>query len=67
VVGSGIGLVMTLALTRRLGTLLFGVSPTDAVTIAGVGTLLLAVALLACWLPGRRAAQIRPLEAISAE
>jgi predicted permease len=65
--GSGIGLIMTLALTRRLGTLLFGVSPTDAATIAGVGTLLLAVALLACWLPGRRAAQIRPLEAISTE
>jgi putative ABC transport system permease protein len=67
VVGSGIGLALTLVLTRRLGALLFGVSPKDAMTIAGVATLLLAVALAACWLPGRRAAQIRPLEAISTE
>ncbi len=65
--GSGIGLVLTLALTRRLGALLFGVSSKDAATIAGMASVLLAVALVACWLPGRRAAQIRPLEAISTE
>jgi len=65
--GSGIGLVMTLALTRRLGTLLFGVSPKDAPTIAVTASLLLGVALVACWLPGRRAARILPLEAISTE
>ncbi len=66
-VGTGIGLVVTLALVRRLGTLLFGVSPTDALTIAAVATLLVGVALVACWVPGRRAARIRPIEAISSE
>ena len=66
-VGSAIGLVVTLALIRRLGTMLFGVSPTDLTTIAAVAALLLSVALFACWLPGRRAARIRPIEAISSE
>jgi len=66
-IGSGIGLVVTLALVRRMATMLFGVSPTDMLTIAAVATLLLTVAVLACWLPGRRAARIRPLEAISTE
>ena len=59
--------VVTLALVRRMATMLFGVSPTDMLTIAAVATLLLIVAVLACWLPGRRAARIRPLEAISTE
>lgn len=66
-VGSAIGLVLTLALVRRLNTMLFGVSPTDLGTIGSVAGLLLAVALFACWLPGWRAGRIRPLEAISAE
>ena len=67
VIGSGVGLVVTLTLVHRLSTLLFGVSPTDAFTIAAVAALLLTVALFACWLPGRRAARILPLEAISTE
>jgi predicted permease len=67
VVGSGVGLVVTLLLVRRLETLLFGVSPTDVRTITGVAALLLAVALVACWLPGRRAGRISPVEAISTE
>jgi predicted permease len=67
VLGSSIGLVVTLALTRRLSTLLFGVSAKDAATIAVTASLLLGVALVACWLPGRRAARIKPLEAISTE
>ncbi len=62
--GSAIGLVITLGAAHRLQGLLFGVRPTDARTIAGVALLLLATALLACWLPGRRAARIRPMEAI---
>ena len=66
-VGSAIGLVVTLALVRRLNTMLFGVSPTDLGTIGSVAGLLLSVALFACWLPGRRAGKIRPLEAISVE
>ena len=66
-VGSAIGLVVTLALVRRVNTMLFGVSPTDLGTIGSMAGLLLVVALFACWLPGRRAGKIRPLEAISAE
>jgi putative ABC transport system permease protein len=61
------GLLLTLGLSRRLQALLFGVSATDLWTIGGVALLLLAVALVACWLPGRRAARIRPLEAIATE
>jgi ABC-type antimicrobial peptide transport system permease subunit len=65
--GSGAGLIVTLALVRRLDTLLFGVSPTDLRTIAAVAALLLLVALVACWVPGHRAGRIRPLEAIGSE
>lgn len=65
--GSAMGLLLTLGLSRRLQALLFGVSATDLWTIGGVALLLLAVALVACWLPGRRAARIRPLEAIATE
>jgi predicted permease len=67
VVGSAIGLGLTLALAHRIQALLFSVSPTDLGTIAGVAVLLLLAAFLACWLPGRRAARIRPIEAISSE
>jgi len=65
--GSAIGLAVTFMLSQKMQALLFGVSPTDAVTIGGVALLLLACALVACWIPGRRAARIRPLEAIAAE
>lgn len=65
--GSLAGLLLTLGLVRRLESMLFGVSPTDAGTIGTVAFLLLGVAVLACWLPGRRAARIRPLEAISGD
>jgi predicted permease len=65
--GSLVGLVVTLALGERVRVLLFQVAPTDPLTIALVATLLLGAGLLACWLPGRRAARILPLEAISSE
>ncbi|MBC7895300.1 MAG: ABC transporter permease [Cytophagaceae bacterium] len=65
--GSVIGVALTIVLSRRLQTLLFGVSATDASTIGGVAVLLLASALVACWIPGRRAARIRPLEAIASD
>ena len=67
VAGSAAGLVVTLLAVGRLRTLLFEVSPTDLMTIGAVALLLLGVALVACWLPGRRAARIKPLEAISTE
>jgi predicted permease len=67
VVGCAIGLVAALALTRVIQSLLFGVSATDPLTIVASGFLLLAVALLACWLPARRAAGVNPMVALRHE
>lgn len=66
-IGSAVGLGMTLLVVNRIRTMLFDVSPTDVPTFLGVGVLLLGSALLASWLPARRAARIRPMEAISAD
>jgi putative ABC transport system permease protein len=63
-VGSAIGLGITVLLVGRLQTMLFGVQPMDVATFVVVGVLLGASALLASWIPGRRAARIRPIEAI---
>ena len=64
IVGSVIGLAITMLLVGRLRTMLFGVQPMDIATFLVVGLLLSASALLASWIPGRRAARIRPIEAI---
>ena len=62
--GAAIGLGSALWLTRVLRSLLFGVSPTDPLTFASVGAFLVAVALLACWLPARTAMRIEPASAL---
>lgn len=59
-IGVGIGLFGAFALTRFMATMLFGVAPTDATTFTGISLLLIAVALLACYLPGRRATKVEP-------
>jgi predicted permease len=65
--GLGIGLIGALVGTRAMRSLLFAVSPTDPGTIAAVGILLTAVAVVASYLPARRAAKVDPMEALRAE
>ena len=59
-----IGLVGALALTRLMGTMLYGVRPTDPLTFICVAALLCAIAMLACYLPARRAMKVDPVEAL---
>jgi len=66
-VGCIAGLAGSLAATRLVASQLYGVSPTDSLTLGGVMALLLATALLACWLPARRAARVDPMEALRTE
>jgi putative ABC transport system permease protein len=66
-IGVVVGVGAALALTRYLGTLVFGVSPTDPATFAAAAALLTFVALLAHWVPVRRALRIDPASALRAE
>jgi putative ABC transport system permease protein len=68
-VGSGVaaGLVGSVGLTRLMSALLFGVSPTDVGTFASVAFLLACIALLACWIPARRATRLDPVIALRSE
>jgi putative ABC transport system permease protein len=63
-IGIGIGITGAFAMTRYLGTLLFGVKPIDIITFVAVAVVLAAVVLVACLVPARRAAKIDPLQAL---
>jgi putative ABC transport system permease protein len=61
------GVIVAIVLSRALATFLFGVESTDPATLVSVGLLFAVVALLACWVPTQRAAQIDPIEALRSE
>lgn len=66
-IGLALGLVGAFSISRVLRGLLHGVSPTDPLTFIAVSVVLLAVALLACLVPARRATRVDPVIALRAE
>jgi putative ABC transport system permease protein len=66
-IGLALGLAGAAALSRLLSSQLFGVSPTDPSTFATVALVVAATALLACYLPARRAARVDPVAALRAD
>jgi ABC-type antimicrobial peptide transport system permease subunit len=67
VLGVGIGIAASLVITRLLSSLLFGVSTTDPITFVGIAVLLSFVALLASYIPARRAMRVDPMTALRDE
>jgi predicted permease len=64
IAGAAVGLVCALIVSHLMAGLLYGVRPTDPLTFAGVALLLIGVALLACYIPARRAIRVDPLVAL---
>ena len=66
-VGIVLGGIAALVLTRLMSSILFEVKPTDPLTFGGVAILLSLIALLACYIPARRAASLDPMQALRSE
>jgi len=66
-IGITIGIALALGLTRLISTFLFGVKPTDPLTYVAVAVAVVSVALLACYIPARRATKVDPLVALRYE
>jgi len=66
-IGLLIGLAGSLAVARLIAGLLFGITPADPATLAATSLLILVVALLACYIPARRAARVDPMVALRYE
>jgi putative ABC transport system permease protein len=66
-IGATVGILVALPIAREAASLLYGVSATDPLTYVGITLLLIGVALVACYLPARRATRIDPLVALRVE
>jgi putative ABC transport system permease protein len=66
-VGTAIGVAASAALARLMSSLLFGVSAVDPATFVAIPLLLMAVALVACYVPARRAMRVDPLQTLRSE
>jgi putative ABC transport system permease protein len=67
IIGIALGIAISFATGRLISSLLFGVNSTDQLTLAGVALILIVVALIACYIPARRAMKIDPIDALRYE